>query len=135
MKDNMFLEMSETPGVVGEIVRRQATLSGCVDFLLAGLEKRNLLFTGCGSSYFAGITGAYACGSLLRKASAVISAFDYSRYRWAGTPLHAFFLRPYWALEVCLDDSLLTPCRQRPPVILAMAPPESCELKCMSQGG
>jgi glucosamine--fructose-6-phosphate aminotransferase (isomerizing) len=85
MRDHMFLEMTETPAVVGKLLGNRANLSRGVDLFLDSLNNKDILFTGCGSSYFAGISGAYICSKLLKRASTPISAFDYSHYRFAGT--------------------------------------------------
>jgi len=85
MHDHMFSEMSETPAVVGKLLGNRANLSHGVDLFLDSLNSKNIFFTGCGSSYFAGISGAYICSKLLNRVSTPISAFDYLHYRFAGT--------------------------------------------------
>ncbi|MGE5553562.1 MAG: SIS domain-containing protein [Betaproteobacteria bacterium] len=83
MEDYMFLEMSETPEVVRRLVEGHETLDRVVE-RVAAAKPKSFLFTGCGSSYYAGLTGTYASHQLVRIPGFPLSALDFLHYRSVG---------------------------------------------------
>ncbi|BAS28168.1 SIS domain-containing protein [Limnochorda pilosa] len=82
MADHMGREMAETAAVARRLVeapRAEEALR-----VVGARRYGSIVFVGCGSSYFAGITGAYAVDALLGKMAVAISALDFAHYRSGG---------------------------------------------------
>ena len=80
MTDYMSKEMSQTPTAVTNLVEKNEILDPIVDFVI-GKDWGSIVFIGCGSSYYAGLTGAYASHQLINRSATPISALDFLGYR------------------------------------------------------
>lgn len=82
MTDHMAREMAET----AQVVRRLVEAPRPEEALRVARAKPygSIVLAGCGSSYFAGITGVYALDGLLGQTAWAASALDFAFYRTGG---------------------------------------------------